>query len=225
MSAFSWLRNLFKPTESVATLDIGRVTPDTDKRNTSMGPLSQVHWLAAGENPFGVELLDCSAFATSMVSTTSSVEVATRFSQLRKANGEHCRGKEPPTPVVTNCRLEYPFDRRQDGPLFPAEEMEDKWDIYLFDGNLYFARSWTGDLVYKARLTFEHSNAVVTKISGSANQVLRGSRGRGGFPDQEPGLRLGSSAPLTRGGRDTHRPVGNVVVRLLWPPRALRGEE
>ena len=44
--------------------------------------------------------------------------------------------------------------------------MEDKWDIYLFDGNLYFARSWTGDLVYKARLTFEHSNAVVTKISG-----------------------------------------------------------
>ena len=42
--------------------------------------------------------------------------------------------------------------------------MEEKWDIYLFNGDLYFARSWGGDLVYKASVKFEQSRIVVTKI-------------------------------------------------------------
>ena len=30
--------------------------------------------------------------------------------------------------------------------------MEDKWDIYQFEGHLYFARSWQGKLVFRAKI-------------------------------------------------------------------------
>jgi len=42
--------------------------------------------------------------------------------------------------------------------------MEDKWDVFLFDGVLYFTRSWTGDVAYRARVTFGDSLAVITEI-------------------------------------------------------------
>ena len=129
-------------------------------------PSSSVRWIPAAENPFGVDLLDCSAFAQSTVSSTSSADVAARFGQLRVSGGEHCRGKEPPTPFAAECHLEYPSKQHGDGPIFLADQMEEKWDIYLFDGDLYFARSWTGDLAYKASVRFHDSKAVITKVSG-----------------------------------------------------------
>ena len=52
----------------------------------------------------------------------------------------------------------------RDGPLFVARQMEDKWDVYLYDGHLYFARSWTGDLVYRAAVEFRGDEAVVTGV-------------------------------------------------------------
>ena len=145
MNLFSWFRRRITPTER----------PE---------PPDHVRWLPAADNPFGVDVLDCSTFAQSMVATTSSAEVAARFGQLRLSSGEHCRGREPADAVVTECHLQYPSERNQDGPIFKAEQMEDKWDLYLFEEHLYFTRSWTGDLVYKARIVFEDSRAVVTEI-------------------------------------------------------------
>jgi hypothetical protein len=125
----------------------------------------RVKWIAAAGNPFGVELLDCSDFAGSMLSSTANPDVADRFTRLRQANGEHCRGTEPVIPIAIECRLEYPFDGHQDGPLFKAQRMEEKWDVYLFDAALYFTRSWTGDLAYKASFAREHGRGIVTMIS------------------------------------------------------------
>ena len=164
MGAFSWLSRLRrKPGSTMTTLNIGIPAVATEPRETH-SPSSQAHWTAATENPFRVNLLDCSAFAESMVSLTSSADIATRFSQLRGAQGEHCRGKDPDNAVTTDCHLEYPSARHDDGPIFQAQQMEDKWDVFLFDGHLYFARSWTGELVYKASVRFEDSKAVVVEI-------------------------------------------------------------
>jgi len=150
----------------MTALNIGSVTGSTEQPDTSESIMTEGHWVPAAENPFGVDILDCSAFAQSTVATTSSAEVAARFSQLREDTGEHCRGKEPALAFTTEYHLEYPSAVHQDGPIFTANQMEDKWDIYLFDGDFYFARSWTGDLVFKARVTFDHLSAKVTKISG-----------------------------------------------------------
>ncbi len=57
------------------------------------------------------------------------------------------------------------------GPLFKAEEMEDKWDIYQFDDYLYFVRSWTDDLVLRASLRFNGSQAVIFKVLANLERV------------------------------------------------------
>jgi hypothetical protein len=64
--------------------------------------------------------------------------------------------------------LSYPFNgESKDGPLFVAQQMEDKWDIYLYESNLYFARSWTGDLVLRAAIVFKEKVAAITEVEAS----------------------------------------------------------
>lgn len=43
---------------------------------------SKLIWLEADQNPFGLLLLDCRPFSTSMISTTKDPAIATRFGQL-----------------------------------------------------------------------------------------------------------------------------------------------
>src|ERR1700682_3897273 len=99
-------------------------------------------WLGPDENPFHLRVLDCRPFSTTMISATKDAAIAARFSQLRSASGEEHRGRHPEDAVVARCELSYPCNgESRDGPLFVAQQMEDKWDIYLYDGHLYFARS------------------------------------------------------------------------------------
>src|SRR5437667_10541486 len=126
---FEWFSRLFRKTERPAA-------PDDS--------FSQLAWLGPEQNPFGLRVLDLRPFSTTMISATADPSIATRFGQLRTASGEEHRGRHPEDAVVTPCNLTYPFNgESRDGPLFKAQQMEDKWDIYLHDGHLYFARSWT----------------------------------------------------------------------------------
>lgn len=121
-------------------------------------------WIPAAENPFGVELLDCRRFSQGMTATTGDREVAESFLRLRGSDGGEHRGRSPEDAGCCECDLRYPQVQMPDGPLFKAEEMEDKWDIYRFDGHLYFARSWTGKLMYRARIELSGSETVVTVV-------------------------------------------------------------
>src|SRR5262249_29722984 len=108
---------------------------------------------------------DCRPFSTTMISTTSDPAVADSFGRLRGDSGEGHRGRHPADTVTVPCGLSYPSPGgSRDGPLFVARQMEDKWDVYLYDGHLYFARSWTGDLVYRAAVEFRGDEAVVTAV-------------------------------------------------------------
>ena len=51
--------------------------------------------------------------------------------------------------------------------MFKAEQMEDKWDIYLYDRHLYFCRSWRGELVFRANIEFEEDKVTVTTVEAS----------------------------------------------------------
>ena len=122
-------------------------------------------WIPAAESRFGIEVFDCSSFCQNMVSMTSDQDVAARFVALRSSTGEEHRGTLPPSPVTIDCNLAYPFTGEpQDGGLFRAEVMEDKWDIYLYDNSLYFARSWTGQLIYVTTVSIEQGEARITTV-------------------------------------------------------------
>jgi hypothetical protein len=56
--------------------------------------------------------------------------------------------------------------------LFVAQQMEDKWDIYLQDGDLYFTRSWTGELVFRAAIAFKNGEAMVSKVEANQAKIV-----------------------------------------------------
>ena len=52
---------------------------------------TQLPWLAPGENPFGLRVLDFRPFSTTMISVTKDPHIAVRFTKLRGAGGEEHR--------------------------------------------------------------------------------------------------------------------------------------
>src|SRR5262245_45724492 len=128
------------------------------------------HQVSAAESPFGVEGWDCRAFTHHMVSTTGNAEIAQRYVQLRSSRGDEYRGKLPVAGRRLSCNLSYRYSRPlSEGPLFKSEQMEDKWDIYLFDNVLYFARSWTGELLFCAEVVYEIGRLHLTAIVAGGN--------------------------------------------------------
>lgn len=133
----------------------------------------------ANQNPFGVEIWDCSAFTQNTLSTTGDPALALSFVNRRNSTGFECRDQriaagmtgQPAEDVETiSCDLAYPYQGDvQDGVVFKAECMEDKWDIYLYSPYLYFVRSWGGQLIYRATLRSEPGLVRVTQI-----EVARG---------------------------------------------------
>ena len=128
--------------------------------------LAAVHWIPASDNPWHVDVLDCTPVAQSMLSWTEDQDIAASFVTLRDSNGEQLRGCLPEDAATQACDLTYPGpDEIRDGPLFKAATMEDKWDIYRHDGFLYFARSWTNKLIYRAQLADDAAAFRVIAIS------------------------------------------------------------
>lgn len=159
MSARSWLGKIF-----------GRPAAPPQEPVTEI----EVRWVPASENPWGVDVLDCTSVASSMVATTSSAEVARRFAALRGSFGDEHRGRRPEEAVTLACELSYPHrGETRDGPLHRAVEMEDKWDVFLFEGFLYFARSWTGELCHRAAITFHAEEARVTAVDTRRSLAAR----------------------------------------------------
>ena len=146
-----------------------------EKRDTEQpAHLAGLTWLDPEENPFGIRVLDCRCFTKNMLSTTPDTELAQRFLHLRNSTGEEYRGQVPGNLMAVSCRLVYAHEGSQgdDGPLFKAEEMEDKWDVYFYDGYLYFCRSWGGELVFRAKVEFSASEAIVTHIDADSKFVF-----------------------------------------------------
>lgn len=130
-----------------------------------------VHRIAAAENPFGVDVWDCRAFTHNMISTTASAEIARRYVELRSSLGNEYRGRAPTSAHLITCKLSYPLSQpRSEGALFKSEQMEDKWDIYLFDEHLYFIRSWTGELTFKAQVRHDLGTLYLTMLAVAASE-------------------------------------------------------
>ncbi len=128
-------------------------------------PVPELRWLERDQNPFNMRCLDVRSFTTTMVSTAADRSQAAKFLELRKSHGEQHIGKSPENPANIDCQLIYPHQgATRNGALFLAKEMEDKWDIFLWDGCLLFARSWTGILVYKAKIDFMETQAIISDI-------------------------------------------------------------
>lgn len=137
---------------------------------------TEPRWLAAADSPFGVEILDCSAFAAGMISSTAAPGIAERFLELRDDDGSRLRGADPrdahSLPVDLTYHLPAPW---RPGPLFRAPVMEVKWDVTLHDDTLCLTRSWTGSLEFRARLTLQADRASLSSLVAAGNWADHGA--------------------------------------------------
>lgn len=146
--------------------------PSSEDPPASDDPFAHLSWVEPAESPFGVRVLDCRSVSRSMVATTSDRNVAMRFVELRSSYGEQHRGLAPVDALRVECDLWYPpRGEIQDGPVFLSQEMEDKWDIYLLDGHLYFARSWTGELVFRAWIELTEAEVRISTVEAKTQAV------------------------------------------------------
>ena len=135
--------------------------------------LPPVGWLRGDASPFPMDVFDCRAAALTHVSMTGDPVIAESFSRLRQSDGTEYIGTTPEDPAYFEIALQIPLhgEELRDGPLFKAEQMEDKWDIYRYGDIYYFVRSWTGTLIH---LAHGHVREGVLHIDGiiTASQMI-----------------------------------------------------
>jgi hypothetical protein len=124
------------------------------------------------QNPFDHEVLDCRAVALGFTATTSDKSIAESFNRLRIDDGKSSIGVLPENIFTVESDLRFPYNGvREDGVIFSAREMEDKWDFYAYESRLYIRRSWTGALLHVAELRYTDSEVIVENIHSDRDTV------------------------------------------------------
>jgi len=142
------------------------LAPEATVTTTHEGddPFVRLEWLPVEANPFGVRVLDCQPLVNGMPAMQEPAAAA-RFAELRQLEPVSLREQHPEDAALIACALQLPFPRPAgEGVVFRAEVMEDRWDLFLVEGWLYFVRSWSGQLVYRASVRFEPGRAFVRAI-------------------------------------------------------------
>lgn len=141
------------------------VGEDAEEGAEQDDPAVFFRWFRPEENPFGILLLDIRPFTRTMVSFTKDPAIAESFANERDSDGSGLVEKLIDGSQTIPCSLSFDLPTpRENGPLFKADCMEDKWDIYHHDGKLLFARSWTGDLMLRCSVDPDAESLVITDI-------------------------------------------------------------
>jgi hypothetical protein len=129
------------------------------------GPVPAPRWIPAEESPFGIATLDCRPWVEGRAAAPDAAAAA-RFAALRGATGAAHRGRTPEPPSTVGCRLAWGWTApAADGALFLAAVPEHKWDVFLWDRDLFLARSWSGALEYRAAATLEPGRLRVSAVT------------------------------------------------------------
>lgn len=109
-------------------------------------------WHEAGPgNPFGLRVFDCRPMTTNVVATTEDPKIAEQYVRLRASDGRDLIARPIGDAVRIPASLRFPHNGAPlEGVVFKSDEMEAKWDIYIYQSVFLFARSWTGELRFRA---------------------------------------------------------------------------
>jgi hypothetical protein len=125
------------------------------------GPLFP--WIPPGENPWHITILDLRNLVPSMTSMSMDATIAETFATPRSGEEYLTVKLSVDYPAPPGITLPLAFVQRS-GPVAIAAQMEDKWNVYLHEQRLFFARSWTGQLIHSATLELADSVATVTSV-------------------------------------------------------------
>lgn len=138
------------------------------------GVLLDPEWVEPASNLFQMRILDCEAFCEGGVFFI--VGNGDQASRSRMGQASHDPRQMASTAnddrELISCLLSYPCssERIPDGCQFQSSDMEDLWNVFLFNEQFYFTRSWTGELRYRADITFRRGAMFITAIQAFAKQ-------------------------------------------------------
>jgi hypothetical protein len=140
------LKTMFGQAGSKADAGAARETPAEQTSSSMDALLATVRRIDADRNSFGIPVIDCREFATSLLADSAEpIPPETAFLPRDQ------RTAIPQGATSVACSLTYPLgDRPPEGPLFMARSMQDKWHIFYYGDRLIFTRSWTGDPLFVA---------------------------------------------------------------------------
>lgn len=123
-------------------------------------------WYDPGpENPFGIRVLDCRPLTWHVVATTKDKAIAERYNFLRRSDGKDLISASINDSVRCPVSLKFPHNGAAlEGIVFKADSMDVKWDIYIYNSTFLFARSWTGELCYRATASVGASEIHITEV-------------------------------------------------------------
>lgn len=123
-------------------------------------------WLEPGpENPFGIRVLDCRPLTQHVIATTKDAAIAEKYLHLRESDGRELIDQPIEGATLVFTLLRFPHNGEPlNGIVYKAPSMDVKWDIYIYDSQFLFARSWTGELCYRAKATIGPEEFHITEI-------------------------------------------------------------
>ncbi len=151
-----------------------------ESSSESNASLPEVPWLAPGDNPWDVPVLDVRPVTLTMVSTSSNRQCAKNAISYGQDDGTSFIGHKPPIERTVTTDVRFRRDRLlADGAVFIPQVMEHKWAIYFHKGQFLFLRSWLRQVYVIAE----------SEQSGDEVRVVA-VRGAFTHPEEEQGLTI-----------------------------------
>jgi hypothetical protein len=127
----------------------------------------EICWIAPGDNPWNVRLLDMRPVTQGMLATSADPQCAANALSFSDDDGSSFSVMKPNSARTVEVNLRYrlaqPF---AEGALFTPTCMEDKWAIFYRGGQILFVRSWTRELYATAAVKMRGEELQITAIQG-----------------------------------------------------------
>ena len=105
--------------------------------------LQDIKWIEADKNRWGVRVLDVRPVTLTQLLGSTEYQHAKNAVSFLRDDGMGFIGEEPPVTRVTEANLRFPIDRLlAEGVLFIPREMEHKWALFYYCGEIICISSW-----------------------------------------------------------------------------------
>ena len=131
-------------------------------------PTSQICWIEAAENPWGVPILDVRPLTLTTTSTSKDPTCAANAASFRVDNGTGFVDVEPAIDREVAADLRFRIQNPLvDGVLFVPRVMEEKWALFYHQERIICVRSWTRQVRAVAEVEPRHDYVRVKEIRGA----------------------------------------------------------
>jgi hypothetical protein len=160
----AWLRSLFapavRPAPSLSAKGFTAPRPDLSRQ--------PVVWLPPEASPFGVRVLDVRPVTLGTLSVSRDPRMAQNAVSYGGEDGSCFATERPLSARRVEATLSFRAPERiVDGALFLPREMEDKWALFVANGELVVVRGWQRRVFLRASLRIEGDALVVGPFEGA----------------------------------------------------------